>query len=169
MFVGRKKELKILNGLYESNSTEFVAVYGRRRVGKTTLIAEAFKGKITFMNTGIAPIDSDEGSQMEIQLNNFYLSLIKQSEEQIKKPESWFEAFQALEKHLERIDNGTKQVVFFDELPWMDTRRSNFVPAFESFWNSWGSFRDNLLVIVTGSANSWVQDELINNHGGLYT
>lgn len=168
LFVGRKEELKTLNRLYDSQSAEFVAVYGRRRVGKTALINEAFKGRITFMNTGIAPSEGNGNHVMSIQLDNFYASLIRHGWKGERKPCSWFEAFQTLEKYLESIDDGSRQVVFFDELPWMDTRKSNFIEAFESFWNSWGAFRDNLLVIVSGSANSWVQDKLINNHGGLY-
>ena len=73
-----------------------------------------------------------------------------------------------LEKHLQRIDDGSRQLVFFDELPWLDTPRSRFVKAFEGFWNNWGCHRKNLMVVVCGSANSWILDKLINNHGGLY-
>ena len=73
-----------------------------------------------------------------------------------------------LEKHLQEIDDGTRQVVFIDELPWLDTPKSGFISAFEAFWNTWGCHRNNLLLVVCGSANSWIVDKLINNHGGLY-
>ena len=73
-----------------------------------------------------------------------------------------------LEKFLEEKDNGTRQLIFLDELPWLDTPRSGFMTAFEGFWNTWGCHRDNLMVVVCGSANSWILDKLINNHGGLY-
>ena len=69
---------------------------------------------------------------------------------------------------LEKKDSGAKQVVFIDEMPWMDTPRSGFITAFEGFWNNWGCHQDNLMVIICGSANSWMLDKLINNHGGLY-
>ena len=69
---------------------------------------------------------------------------------------------------MESIDNGSKQLIFLDELPWMDTPRSGFLSAFEAFWNTWACHRDNIMVIVCGSANSWILDNLINNHGGLY-
>lgn len=88
--------------------------------------------------------------------------------EETRKPDSWLEAFLLLEKYLQKIDNGSRQLVFLDELPWLDTPRSGFVTAFEGFWNNWGCHRKNLMVIVCGSANSWIQDKLINNHGGLY-
>ena len=73
-----------------------------------------------------------------------------------------------LEKLLDEKDNGERQVVFIDEMPWLDTPRSMFITAFEGFWNTWGCARSNLMVIICGSANSWILDNLINNHGGLY-
>ena len=83
-------------------------------------------------------------------------------------PDNWLDAFFLLEKFLEVKDDGTRQLVFLDELPWLDTPRSGFISAFESFWNNWACHRKNMMVIVCGSANSWIQDKLINNHGGLY-
>lgn len=78
------------------------------------------------------------------------------------------EAFFMLSQLLEAKDNGKRQVVFLDELPWMDTPRSGFITAFEGFWNTWGCHRDNLMLVVCGSANSWMLDNLVNSHGGLY-
>ena len=78
------------------------------------------------------------------------------------------EAFFMLETWLEKIDDGSRQVVFLDELPWLDTPRSQFISALEGFWNNRGCHRDNLMLIVCGSASSWMVDQLINNHGGLY-
>ena len=76
--------------------------------------------------------------------------------------------FFLLEKYLQEVDDGLRQVVFIDELPWLDTPKSGFVSAFEAFWNTWGCRRENLMVIICGSANSWIVNTLINNHGGLY-
>lgn len=168
MLVGRKDEIRTLERLYRSGNAEFVAVYGRRRVGKTFLIGETFKDRLTFMHTGLAPMESESDSLLNAQLDNFYTSLVRKSNDSMKRPQSWFEAFLRLEEYLEKSDDGTRQLVFFDELPWLDTPKSGFKKAFEAFWNSWGCHRDNLMVIVCGSANSWVQDNLINNHGGLY-
>ena len=105
---------------------------------------------------------------MPEQLLQFYHSLLLQGMKRSHVPSSWLEAFFMLETHLQQIDNGEKQVVFLDELPWMDTPRSGFITALESFWNSWACHRHNMMLVVSGSANSWVQDKLINNHGGLY-
>lgn len=85
-----------------------------------------------------------------------------------KKPTNWFEAFYLLQKLITEKDNGTKQVVFIDELPWLDTAKSDFINAFEGFWNNYGCANDNLLLIVCGSATFWIKNNLINNHGGLY-
>ena len=166
--IGRKKEVEELNRLYNSNKAELVAIYGRRRIGKTYLVDETFKGRITFRHAGLSPVDENKKGMLKAQLEHFYYSLMLQGMKKSKKPGSWLEAFYMLEKYLEEIDDGSRQVIFLDELPWLDTPRSGFMTAFEGFWNSWGCHRDNLLVIVCGSANSWILDKLINNHGGLY-
>ena len=166
--IGRKKETNELNRLYNSGKAELVAIYGRRRIGKTYLVDETFKGHITFRHAGLSPIDGNKKGQLKAQLEHFYYSLLLQGMKKSKKPGNWLEAFYLLETFLESNDNGGRQLVFLDELPWLDTPRSGFMTAFEGFWNTWGCHRDNLMVVVCGSANSWILDNLINNHGGLY-
>ncbi len=166
--IGRKKEIEELNRLYDRNRAELVAVYGRRRVGKTYLIDETFSGRITFRHAGLAPEDEEPVGLLRAQLDHFYNSLELFGMEKCEKPDTWLDAFLLLEKYLQKIDDGSRQLLFFDELPWLDTPRSGFIRAFEGFWNNWGCHRKNLMVIVCGSANSWILDELINNHGGLY-
>ena len=169
--IGRKDEIRKLNDLYDSHNAEFVAVYGRRRVGKTFLINEVFKGKMTFHHAGLSPAESSlhKGkSPLKNQLKHFYNSLILQGMNRSKCPDNWLDAFLMLELFLEKKDDGSRQVVFLDEMPWMDTPKSGFITAFEGFWNTWGCSRNNLMVIVCGSATSWINDNLINNYGGLY-
>ncbi len=165
--IGRKKEVDELLDLYNESKAELVAIYGRRRVGKTYLVNQTFKDKFTFKHTALSP-DGEEGEILSLQLNHFYGSLVKYGLVGAEKPKDWFEAFDLLEKLLTQKNDGSRQVVFFDELPWLDTPHSYFIKAFESFWNSFGCDCDNLLLIVCGSANSWIQNNLINNHGGLY-
>ncbi len=166
--IGRKKEIKELNKLYDKKHAELVAVYGRRRIGKTFLIDETFSGRITFRHAGLAPDDNDSVGFLQAQLEHFYGSLELFGMEPSEKPKTWLEAFLLLEKFLQKIDDGSRQVVFLDELPWLDSPKSGFMRAFEGFWNNWGCHRSNLMVIVCGSANSWILDNLINNRGGLY-
>lgn len=167
--IGRKDEISELKRLYYSKMPQFLAVYGRRRVGKTFLIDEALKGKITFRHSGLSPVDAQNHSNsLKEQLKHFYQSLQRQGMKKSKCPSSWLEAFFMLEMHLQSIDDGSRQVVFLDELPWMDTPRSGFVTALEALWNGWGCHRDNFMLVVCGSATSWIIDNLINNHGGLY-
>jgi AAA+ ATPase superfamily predicted ATPase len=166
--VGRKREVAELNRLYNSGESELVAIYGRRRVGKTYLVDEVFANRITFRHAGMSPAEGKFKGALEEQLNHFYLSLQLHNAPNCKKPKNWMEAFFQLEKYLTSIDDGKRQVVFFDELPWMDTYKSGFIRAFEAFWNTWACHRKNLIVIICGSANSWIIDNLINNHGGLY-
>ncbi len=169
MVIGRKTEIQELEELYRSDRPEFVAIYGRRRVGKTFLVKQALKGRITFQHTGVSPVNQEgERGRMKIQLESFYYSLLSQGLEGYKTPKSWMEAFFLLEQLLIKLDKGDRQVVFIDELPWMDTPRSGFLPAFESFWNGWCSGRDNLMLVVCGSATSWILGNLSRNKGGLY-
>jgi len=168
MTIGRQQELAEFNRLYNSGNAEFVAVYGRRRVGKTYLINEALAGKITFHHAGLSPVEGTKQNGMKQQLQQFYYSLLMQGMPKSHCPKSWLEAFFMLETHLQAIDDGSRQVVFLDELPWMDTPRSGFVTALEGFWNGWASARHNLMLVVCGSSSSWILNNLINNHGGLY-
>ncbi len=166
--IGRKDEIAELKRYYKSGRAEFVAVYGRRRVGKTFLIDEVFHDDMAFHHTGLSPYDRQRKVSTKDQLQNFYFSLIRHGLEGVNTPKSWMEAFFLLERLLETTDNGSRQVVFIDEVPWMDTARSGFLTALEAFWNGWGNTRHNLMLIVCGSATSWMLDNLINNKGGLY-
>lgn len=167
--VGRKREIEELERLYNSDRPEFVAVYGRRRVGKTFLIKQALKDKFTFQHTGVSPVDQeDEKNRINTQLESFYYSMLNHGLEGYKQPKSWMEAFFQLEQLLQKLDNGQRMVIFIDELPWMDTPRSRFLSAFESFWNGWCNGHDNVMLIVCGSATSWMQSNLSRNKGGLY-
>lgn len=167
--IGRTKEINELNQLYNSDKAELVAIYGRRRVGKTFLVDEALKGKITFRHAGLSPVDEfGKNNLMTEQLKHFYHSLLLHGMKKSHVPTSWLEAFYMLEMHLQTTDSDKRQVIFLDELPWLDTPRSGFLTAFEGFWNTWACHRDNIMVVVCGSANSWIHDKLINNHGGLY-
>ena len=166
--IGRKQEIAELTRRYDSGRAEFIAVYGRRRVGKTFLINEVLRDGMKFWHTGLSPYDRKRKVSLKDQLQNFHFSLIRHGMEGIALPKSWMEAFFLLEQLLERLDNGSRQVVFIDELPWIDTPRSGFLTALESFWNGWGCRRHNLCFVVCGSATSWMLDNLINNKGGLY-
>lgn len=161
MIIGRKSEQKELLDAAKADYSKFVAVYGRRRVGKTFLIRETFNYTFTFQHTGLAR------GKMKDQLLSFRVSLQNASGEKYKQFKNWYEAFFALEEWLDSLPAG-KKTVFFDELPWMDTPRSNFISGLEHFWNSWASARKDILLIVCGSATSWIVDKLINNHGGLH-
>lgn len=166
--IGRERETQELERLHGSGRAELVAVYGRRRVGKTYLVDETFSDRITFRHAGLSPADEQSGGLLRAQLEHFRNSLELQGMAGCATPKSWLDAFFLLEKLLQNLDDGFRQVVFLDELPWLDTPKSGFLRAFEGFWNTWGCHRKNLMVIVCGSANSWVQDRLLNNRGGLY-
>ncbi len=173
VIVAREKEQLVLEGLLNEPTAQFLAVYGRRRIGKTFLIREYFDDRFAFKHTAVSPLElrerDKEGELLyRIQLNEFAASLRKYGGKDESPIKDWFEAFHRLERLLEKKRGKGKMVVFIDELPWLDTPRANFLSAFEHFWNDWGSGRHNLLLVVCGSATSWMLDNLINNKGGLY-
>ena len=159
--IGRKEEQRILGQLYHSKQSEFVAVYGRRRVGKTFLIREYFEKELVFSVSGLA-----EGNKKE-QLKNFYQTLCRYDNSVQETPEDWLDAFNLLIHYLSALPDNRK-VILLDEMPWMDTPRSGFITALEHFWNGWASARKDIVLIVCGSATSWMKDKLINNKGGLH-
>lgn len=160
--IGRVKEFEEFNNIVNSDKSEFIVVYGRRRVGKTFLINQYFKGNFTFKLTGLAKRDKEE------QLLHFITELNKQSSITYRVPKNWMEAFDCLQNFLENKKTKSRKVVFIDELPFMDTPRSNLVAALEHFWNNWASTRDDIIFIVCGSATSWITKKIISNHGGLH-
>lgn len=174
MIIGRDNEQKKLKDLYESGRAEFVAIYGRRRVGKTYLIDEVFRDNITFRHAGLSPISVNEDgfsgkNHMKDQLAHFYKSLTMQGMDECEPPESWLDAFYMLESFLMgRDDKKRRLLIFLDEIQWMDTPKAGFMTGLEAFWNSWACYRHNVMLVVCGSSTSWILDKLINNHGGLY-
>lgn len=161
--IGRKREIKQLEKVQSSKKSEFVAVYGRRRVGKTFLIREYFNYSFDFQLTGLAKANTKQ------QLTNFHATLQRLEDTTSPiVPNNWFDAFQKLITYLEAINEERKKIIFLDELPWLDTPKSDFMIALEHFWNSWATNRKDVLLITCGSAASWMINELINNHGGLH-
>lgn len=161
MIIGRKKEIEKLRDAYNKEQAQLVAVYGRRRIGKTFLIRETFKNKFFLSFSGAYKATRAE------QLRNFYDTLVLSGFQPEKKPANWWEAFNLLRNFIES-SNIKRKVIFFDEMPWMDTPRSGFVKAFEYFWNSWASGRDDILFIICGSASSWIINKIFKNKGGLH-
>lgn len=163
--IGRENELELLQEIYESSEAHFLAVYGRRRIGKTYLISEFFKKKgIYFEITGIK-----EGSISE-QLFQFAYEFSRTFNEgqPILPPKNWAEALNLLHDAIEKVKKGRKIILFFDELPWLASPRSKFLNALEHFWNRYISRKNNVIVIICGSAASWIIRNIINNKGGLY-
>jgi uncharacterized protein len=163
MIIGRQEEIRILEKLKKSNTPAFVALYGRRRVGKTYLIRQVFEDNFTFYLTGIANVELPQ------QLGNFHSTLLRYFPEMEDKPiaKDWFQAFQYLISALE-AHPAPRKVLFLDEMPWLDNAKSFFIPALEHFWNSWASAKNDILLIVCGSSASWMINNLINHTGGLH-
>lgn len=147
----------------ESERSEFVVVYGRRRIGKTFLVRRFFKDNYAFSFVG------KHEMRREQQLAEFAKELMCYSHSTfVPQLKNWTEAFDALQRLLETYNIPGKKVVFFDEMPWMDTPKSDFVSALENFWNGWANMRDDIVLVACGSATSWMVDKLLHNQGGLF-
>lgn len=159
--IGREYEQKLLRNYYDSQKAELVAIYGRRRVGKTFLVKKTLASEFAFSFTGMYE------TPRSVQLREFKINLERYSGKKYPRPKDWFEAFSMLAEYLDSLDQ-ERIVVFLDELPWMDTPKGNFLGAFGRFWNDWGSTKDNFKLYVCGSATTWMVSKFIGNKGGLY-
>ncbi|MBQ9068981.1 MAG: ATP-binding protein [Eggerthellaceae bacterium] len=163
--IGRKAEQRELQRMLDSPRSEFIVVTGRRRIGKTHLVRAHFNNEFAFYATGVA------GGNMKDQIESFNATIRRYGGEGIAH--SWMDAFEQLRVLLEsdgivRDATSGKIVVFIDEMPWLDTARSRFLPALEFFWNSWASARNDVVLIACGSATSWMAKNLLASRGGLH-
>ena len=161
--IGRKEQIIDLDNYMKSGRAEFIAIYGRRRIGKTYLVRQYFDNNFAFSTSGIL-----EGTAQE-QMSAFVASM-REIGYKGDLPKSWLEAFFELRKLLEPLVKKSRRrvVIFIDELPCFETAKSGFLRAFSHFWNSWANWESKIMLIVCGSATSWMVDNVINNHGGLY-
>ncbi len=162
-FIGRTYEQQIMQEALQSGRPEMVAVVGRRRVGKTFLINHVYKGHIAFEATGIQNGPRSE----QLQSFAFRINRTFYSGKANLSPKNWLEAFQLLIVALEEQPQTQKKVVFLDELPWFDSRKSGFIRALGFFWNSW-CVHQNIVVVICGSAASWMIEHVVNDRGGLH-
>jgi len=161
--VGRLREQAVLKDALSSNEAELISVIGRRRVGKTFLIRKVYEDQLSFEFAGV------KGAPPKEQLQNFSIRLNRSphAKQQFPVRENWLEAMYDLMDFLEGFSGEKKQVVFFDELPWLAGKRSGFLRAFDVFWNSWAAYR-NIVVVICGSAASWMIQKVVNHKGGLH-
>lgn len=161
--IGRDKEIASLEAYVSSGQAEFIAIYGRRRVGKTYLVNQLFRDRLAFSLTGI--IDGKPSEQMEAFVQTLEFGGYKLE----KHPQNWLCAFAELRKFLQpKVDSGDPCILFIDEISCFDSQRSDFVRALGFFWNSWASLQDNLKLIICGSATSWMITNIIDSKGGLH-
>ena len=160
--IGREYEQKLILERCNSCKAELIAVYGRRRVGKTFLVRKMFNDQFAFSFIGMYEVSR------AVQLEQFRMALTQYAKKSVPRLKTWFEAFAALREYLSGLSQQEPIVLFFDELPWMDTPKSNFIAAFSYFWNSWATMVPQLKLIVCGSSTTWMLAKFIGDKGGLY-
>lgn len=166
IIIGREYEQAKLAKALASKKAEFVAVYGRRRVGKTYLIRNVFLKKkcIFFQCTGI----KDASQLIQIKeftkeiARTFYKGLILQAQP------NWMDVFEQLTHALESKTQSEKIVLFFDEFPWMASKKTKLLQALDYYWNRFWVSMPNLKIIICGSTASWIVKNILNNKGGLH-
>jgi uncharacterized protein len=161
--VGREDEIVKLHELLYTKEAEMVAIYGRRRVGKSFLIKKAYKKETIFSLIGTK--DASKADQLENFIDN--IKELSKSKIPLQKPKSWKAAFKILRTFIEDHKSKYKKVIFFDELPWLASPKSGFLQALEYFWNSW-AVDQTIILVICGSAPSWMMDNIINDTGGLH-
>lgn len=160
---GREEEIKIFQRLIDSENSEFLAVYGRRRIGKTYLIRQFYQSQLFFEASGL------HEKSMPKQLENFYLALKETSpKKNLDQPETWLQAFTLLKNQISNSRKKEKKVIFLDEIAWFETPKSGFLSALDNFWNQFCSKRNDIILVICGSAASWIINKVINNKGGLH-
>jgi len=162
VIIGREAEQELLNEYLASERSEFIALYGRRRVGKTFLVRETLGSDFIFYASGVL-----NGSGVE-QIANFNKEIIDFGGNNLVAAKNWSEAFDNLNTLIDSSLKKEKKVVFLDEVPWMSTPKSGFLSALDHFWNRHISMRKDVLLIICGSAASWIIDNVVNNTGGLH-
>ncbi|MBK8393260.1 MAG: ATP-binding protein [Saprospiraceae bacterium] len=161
--VGRSTQQLQIKKILKANRAAFVAITGRRRVGKTYLIEEAFGKSISFRVTGI------QNGDILTQISNFTQKIAEYSQIPIVTiPSNWQEAFLLLKSYLKRLSKTRKHVLFFDELPWMNTHKSGFVQLFAHLWNDYLSKEKHFVLVICGSATSWIIKNIENDKGGFH-
>ena len=170
--IGREMEISTLERLYKSKKSEFVAIYGRRRIGKSYLVSEVYGSKIVFSAVGTYVKDGDKNYETyrKLQLDHFYDSLILSGLDAAttERPTCWREAFLLLRRLLEGI-RSRRKVILIDELPWLaGPQSSEMISELGYFWNSWADSQRNIILVVCGSATSWMLDNVIRDYGGLH-
>jgi len=166
--IGRKAEQLILNNVFNSKKAEFVAVYGRRRVGKTYLIDNFFANKACqyFSITGLR--DGTLKQQLSIFSEKMSETFFAGTGIQVEAPKNWMQAFNLLTNTINQFVKQKKIVLFFDELPWLASKKSGFKNALDHYWNTKWSKDDRIILVVCGSAASWIIKHIINDKGGLH-
>ena len=159
--IGRKREQQILQDCINTNKSELIAVYGRRRVGKTFLIKNYFDNKFDFYFTGSLNKTKDE------MLMLFSEQISQYSKQLYDVPKTWHEAFNQLKDYILSLRKD-KVIMFIDEISWIDTPKSGFLSEFEYFWNSWASSFGQIKLIICASATSWIINHFLADKGGLH-
>ncbi len=162
--VGRQKEIDLLQSLLAQEEASFVAVYGRRRVGKTYLVRQVYKKQMVFDCSGVLRGDTTQ------QLENFWRTLCDQYPKKAPNtpPQTWIEAFFQLRAVLNTLKSDAPKVIFLDEIAWFETLNSGFLSALDGFWNQYCTKRSDIILVICGSAASWIIEKVINDRGGLH-
>lgn len=158
MFVGREKELTALNRLYAGDRFEFVVIYGRRRVGKTTLINQFLKEKKNIYFMGV---ESNEKQN----LYNFSRSVMQYNS--VDSPEVSFSSFQTALEYVFKIAEKERLVLVIDEYPYVAKSSKSLASTLQMLIDEHKA-SSRLMLILCGSSMSYIEDHVLSYKSPLY-
>ena len=161
MFVGRKKELSLLEESYLSSKSEIFTVYGRRRIGKSTLIEIFARQKPNFFS-----FEGIEGQNSSFQIKHFTEMLKKQLQDPLLSSiqfQSWDAVFTYVSERLMTKTRPNEKIIFFlDEIQWMAAGRSSFISLLKYYWDNYWK-KSNVLMILCGSIASFMVNKVVHS------
>ncbi len=156
-FVGRDYELDQLNTLYKAEGSQLVAVYGRRRVGKSTLVEQLMLHKPNLQFEGLEKV------RTKGQIEQFTIDLRHQVADSILDSvvfANWQAVFEYLTRYFDECQE--KQLIFFDEFQWMAVGQSKLVSLIKSYWDRYWS-KQNIMLVLCGSVSSYMIKRVIKS------
>ena len=158
-FIGRKKEMEVLERLRQKKTSSLAVVWGRRRIGKSRLVEEFLKGKKSWSFSGAPPMEGKTGQE---EINYFVKQVSKNTGMPALKAGDWVDALWLLGSLAQKEDD---LVIFFDEISWMGSKDPNFLGYLKTEWDRTLSKCPNLILILCGSISSWIEENIINSTG----
>jgi AAA+ ATPase superfamily predicted ATPase len=160
MFIGRERELSSFEDKYSSKGSQLIAVYGRRRIGKSAFLKQFItKKRYAYYFEGVEGLDTSE------QLDLFKRELARQTRDPLLnrlKLDTWTDVFEYITDSMLATKRAEKVIIVLDEFQWMAVGRTKLQALIKYFWdNCWKD--KNLMLILCGSVSSYMVEKVVKS------